>query len=91
MRSNKAERQSHLTAWQTSDLSASAYCREHGLKYPTFMNWVRKEKEEQSVGKFVVLPNLPASSKLTIQFPNGILLHYEGELSKELLDLLHHA
>src|SRR5271154_4417125 len=32
----------HLDAWHTSELSKSAYCREHDLTYAVFLYWCRE-------------------------------------------------
>ncbi|HKK06039.1 MAG TPA: IS66 family insertion sequence element accessory protein TnpB [Gammaproteobacteria bacterium] len=34
--------QQHITAWQTSGLSAMAYCKQHSLIYSRFVYWRRK-------------------------------------------------
>ncbi|MFV0277207.1 MAG: IS66 family insertion sequence element accessory protein TnpA, partial [Parahaliea sp.] len=31
--------QQHITAWQASELSGAAFCREHGLTYHRFTYW----------------------------------------------------
>jgi hypothetical protein len=91
-RTQKAERLTHIQRWQASGLSRPDYSRKHGLKYSTFLSWFKQEEPSSEPGKFVVLPqSSPTLSPITISFPNGIRLAYEGELDQALIQYLRDA
>ena len=85
------ERLEHIAAWRSSGLSRPEYCKQNGLKYPTFMRWFQLESEEKQDGKFIALSQLAPREQIVIQFPNGIRVEYQGQLSRSLLDLLQNA
>ena len=87
----KSEKLSHVAAWGKSELSRPAYCRQHGLKYPTFMSWFKLEAESKAPGKFIAISKELSKPELVINFPNGINLHYCGNISEELIQLLQNA
>lgn len=90
----RSERLGHVHAWRESGLTRPAYCREHGLKYGTFMSWFKLEPEKSATneGTFVALSNGPDISGLVdIQFPNGIRVQYSGKLTAELIKQLQDA
>ena len=43
-----AQRETLLDAFESSGQSGVAFCRQHGLKYPTFATWVQKRRGERS-------------------------------------------
>ncbi|HNF63853.1 MAG TPA: hypothetical protein PLJ29_02065 [Leptospiraceae bacterium] len=43
-----SEKQEHIRNWKRSGRTKAEYCREHGIKYMTFMNWVKKEAVSES-------------------------------------------
>lgn len=91
-RTKKSERLSHIQRWRASGLSRPEYSRKHGLKYSTFLSWFKQEVPSPEPGKFVALPQSHATSSLiTISFPNGIRLEYEGELDQGLIQYLRDA
>ena len=54
---------SHLDAWELSNSSQAAYCREHKLKGHRFTYWKKKFEKESSPIEFVEIPHqLPYSS-----------------------------
>ena len=94
MRRSKAERLAHIEAWRSSGLSKPAYCREHQLKYPTFMAWFTQdlEKGPEGVGVFIEVKPSPSTMNLTeVIFPNGIRIQYRGFLTREQIQMLYHA
>ena len=42
MRYSQEERQVHVELWRESGLSRAAYCRQSGLTYATFAQWVQR-------------------------------------------------
>lgn len=47
LRFSREHRKNLLAAHARSGLSAMAFASQHGVKYPTFIAWLRKSKEEQ--------------------------------------------
>ena len=91
-RTKKAERLRHIENWRTSGLSRPAYSREQGLKYSTFLSWFKDDIAESEPGKFVALA--PAGNEgavMTIIFPNGIRLEYDGIVEQSLIQYLKDA
>src|SRR4030066_1196380 len=54
--SSSEARRIHIEAWQTSGMSQTAYCREHGLNTKTFGNWVRKHRADQVIRSPELVP-----------------------------------
>ncbi len=91
-RTSKADRLAHVQAWRSSALSRADYCRQHGIKYNTFLTWFKLEAETAEPGKFVALPqSQEASGIIAIIFPNGIRVEYSGKLTENLLQYLQDA
>ena len=91
-RTKKADRDAHIRDWEASGLSRPEYSRKHGLKYSTFLSWFKREAPGPEPGKFIVLaPSQSSSSLISISFPNGIRLEYEGELNQALIQYLRDA
>lgn len=92
-RRSKAARMEHLQAWRSSGLSKVAYCQSHGIKYPTFMSWFKLEGSTPMVehGQFLEIKPSTFARPLIIELPNGVRLHWSGELDATLLELLSHA
>lgn len=73
--------QQHVAAWQASEQSGAAYCREHDLVYHRFCYWRQKLLSSQraepvsSTGFTRVLP-VPgaAATELRISLPGGIAI-----------------
>jgi len=42
-----AQREALLDAFEASGQSGTAFCRQHGLKYPTFATWVQKRRGDR--------------------------------------------
>ncbi|WP_444930505.1 IS66 family insertion sequence element accessory protein TnpA [Microbulbifer sp. SSSA002] len=53
--------QEHITAWNSSDLSQTAYCQHHQLKLSTFTYWHNKQKKQRPKLMPVTIPALQAS------------------------------
>ena len=88
-RTSIQERQSHMRAWAASGQSKKAYCELQGLNYGTFMSWFKKVEQEGS--DFIALSAPVGVSKMSIELPNGVCVHYSGELSAALLQILSHV
>ena len=87
----KAERLGHVQAWGQSGMSKPAYCREHGLKYGTFMSWFKLKADASESGRFVALPETKRDVAVRIIFPNGIEVSYMGKLDAELIKTIRNA
>ena len=56
------QRDALLDAFEQSGQSAMAFCRQHGLKYPTFATWVQKRRRGSE-------PALPRVAEVTVDVP----------------------
>ena len=88
-RTSIEERQAHIVAWQSSGQSKKAYCELQGLNYGTFISWFKKVADSDS--DFIVLPPSGGVARMSIELPNGVCVHYSGELSVGLLQMLSHV
>jgi len=84
---NKSQRQSHLDKWAESGKSKKAYSESAGIKYPTFISWFKKKKKNLQ-GRFQRIETPITRNELQIDFPNGVSLYVEQELTKDLLKIL---
>lgn len=88
-RTSVEERQAHILAWQSSGQSKKAYCELQGLKYGTFISWFKKVEEPGS--DFIALSPCGGMARMSIELPNGVCIHYSGQLSAALLQMLGHV
>lgn len=56
------QREALVDAFEQSGQSAMAFCRQHGLKYPTFATWVQKRRRGS-------VPALPRFAEVAVDFP----------------------
>jgi len=56
------QRDALLDAFEQSGQSAMAFCRQHGLKYPTFATWVQKRRQGS-------VPASPRFAEVTVDLP----------------------
>ena len=56
------QREALLDAFEQSGQSAMAFCRKHGLKYPTFATWVQKRRRGG-------VPAHPRFAEVTVDLP----------------------
>lgn len=56
------QRDALLDAFEQSGQSAMAFCRQHGLKYPTFATWVQKRRRGSG-------PAHPGFAEVTVDLP----------------------
>lgn len=68
----------HITAWQSSDLSQAAYCRQHQLTYGTFSARLCEFRAQAKSS----LPTPPVLLPIQVQPPtlpkDGLILHHKG-------------
>lgn len=72
--------QQQITAWQASELSGAAYCKEHSLTYHRFCYWRQKLISRQRTqvnspsgfAKVVPPPSPAAAGELMISLPSGL-------------------
>lgn len=50
-----ARREALLDAFEASGQSGTAFCRQHGLKYPTFATWVQKRRDGRPAREVVAV------------------------------------
>lgn len=63
-------------------MSASAYCRKHNLVLATFYYWRKKVAEPPRQASFKEIKMIPAlNTGIRVQFPGGIVIQIEGEVS----------
>jgi hypothetical protein len=80
-----------LAAWRSGDLSAAAFCRQHGLPYATFGYWQRKLRSE---GKRLVPVRLATAASpatalaLELRLPHDVQLHVRGATAADLVALV---
>jgi hypothetical protein len=82
-----------------SGLTQKAFCQREGLVYTTFQFWLRKyhtaqhhsSKTSPSRTRFIPLrvPSAPVvahhTSFCTLEYPNGIFIHFSGTVDARLL------
>ena len=72
--------QQHIEAWQASDLSGAAFCKQHDLNYAQFNYWRKKFQIIEAVEKpagFAQVTQLATShsrlhDELGVHLPSGI-------------------
>lgn len=92
-RRSKSARLAHLQAWRSSGLSKVVYCQDNGIKYATFMSWFKLEDSAVDTGQghFLKIERPSFAKPLIIELPNGVRLHWQGDLNADLLQLLSDA
>jgi hypothetical protein len=82
----------HLTAWQSSGLSQSAYCAQHDLKLATFAYWRGKQRKAPDQPLTLIPLNLGTHrAGPVLTSPNGWRLELPGHLPAPwLAELLGH-
>lgn len=73
-----------VSAWKTSGMPQTTFCKEHNLIYHRFIYWKLKfeglsqpspsAKKHSGFAKVVSHPVIPQASGLTLNFPNGVTL-----------------
>ena len=72
--------QQHIDAWQASDVSGAAFCKQHDLNYAQFNYWRKKLQVNEAVKKpagFAQVTQLATShcrlyDELGVHLPGGI-------------------
>jgi len=87
-----------LDSFEQSGMSGIQFAKLHGLKYPTFISWVRKRKDQSEIsncGPFVEVEFTQCSASntpLCIALPNGAKIevhsHSQVSLAADLLNKL---
>ncbi len=83
----KTARLKHVENWRESGVSKKSYCELAGIKYGTFMSWLKKAETSLS-GNFVKLEPSLRIETIEILLPNGIRLYLSESLSVDLLKKL---
>ena len=67
--------QDHITAWQGSGLSQSAYCKQHEIKFHNFAYWRnRLSPRKEPTSKLMKLSGMAASPRVVMNLPLGVRL-----------------
>ena len=76
--------QQHITEWEVSGVSGSAYCKQQSLVYHQFVYWRRKlvltedsleQEQEQTATGFARVVSAPGTGRadgLTVALPGGV-------------------
>jgi len=80
-----------VAAWEKSQMSAAAWCREQGLAYQSFIYWRQRWRELSDPGsalsggaRFCEILPTTASNALIVEIA-GVQLHLERNFDPELL------
>lgn len=96
-RYSQAYKDEVVAAYQQSNMSAAAFAKHCGVKYPTFASWVARTKQstansrgnagEASDQQFILaeIGGYQADAPLKVELPGGIIVHVS---SSQQLDLL---
>lgn len=77
-----------------SNLTLKAFCQREKLAYSTFLSWLRKYRAAQSdsprssgtASGFVPLQvQLPSPAFCTLEYPNGVLIHFSSAVDAQVL------
>lgn len=83
----------HVEDWQASGLTQLSYCKEQGLKVPTFSYWVQKyykQSRQDNTSSFVCISKqaLVANQEYELVYPNGVKLRLHTDNLSELHSLI---
>ena len=89
------ERDRLLSEYDSSELTQVKFARDHGIKYSTFVGWLKtrreKSKPSENFHEVVIEQQSTQASEVELQLPNGIVLRANSAnaqlttLAKELL------
>lgn len=68
-----AQREALLDEFDRGGLSAMAFCRLHGLVYPTFASWVQKRRRRTAASPTFAEVVVEAPAEVSVATPNGLL------------------
>ena len=89
-RYTEEERRELVQLYRQSGYSASRFCKEMNLGYPTLKRWLENETAKVSLVEVVVEELVPAESlSMNIRLPNGIECELRSKLtSRETITLI---
>jgi transposase len=78
MRHSITDRAAHVAAWESSGLSQAGYCRQTGLAYHLFRDWVRRRSagEGKVASGFVEVRRPPVGGVAVMALPGGARLEF---------------
>jgi hypothetical protein len=76
----------HFKAWQGSDLSQAAYCRQHDLKLSTFAYWRTRANQRQR--KLLPLPSPVSRERIFLDLPCGIRMDLSAVSLSDVLPVV---
>lgn len=73
----------HIAQWRTSELTRTAYCTRHGLKFYTFAYWIKRHNAQGKPLRLVLAKIVePATPQgLLLQGPQGWTLSVPASVS----------
>jgi hypothetical protein len=82
IRTPAADRDALLALYDQSSMSGAAFARCHGLRYPTFMSWLKRRERAVPVQEGVpvfreVVMTPPACPGLILELPLGVRANLE--------------
>lgn len=95
-----------LEQWQSSGQTILAFCQDKKIATASFYSWRKRLQPEKSQSKIssqktqslfmpvqLTPPHLESRNevKLSLQYPNGCVLHLEGQLNPQLLSCFNKA
>jgi transposase-like protein len=89
-RYTEEERSDLVQLYRQSGYSASRFCKEMSLGYPTLKRWLGNETAKVSLVEVVVEEIVPTESlRMNIRLPNGIECEFRSELtSREAITVI---
>ncbi len=85
------QQQEHIEAWQASELTQVAYCRQHKLNSKTFSNWLHICRSQQVAPAAPTLipveikPQTLSSGTLCLRLTQGNTLELPADVSPQWL------
>lgn len=88
-----------IKKYLASGLTQREFCQQQKLAYPTFLAWLRKYRAAEgqtpdlspAAPSFVPLqvePLAHRAASCTLEYPNGVLVHFSGDINVQLLTCL---
>lgn len=73
--------QQHVDAWQASDLSSAAFCKQHDLNYAQFNYWRKKFQPAQVTAKPAGFAQVTQLSVVSSRLNDGLGVHLPSGIS----------
>lgn len=80
------EREQILERFAASGLSASRFCKEEGLTYPTLKNWMNKSKPAAEIPFVEIETEASSGSAVRLRFDSGIELELAADSERTVIE-----